>query len=190
MSSVAHFSLAQYMLMAEAGVFDGKHHQRVELIRGEIREMTPIGTPQCEVVDRLTRWSIDNLPAERAWVRIQGTLTLPALESAPEPDVLSLVPKDYSQGHPGPGDVLLLIEVAGSSLAEDTGEKAQLYAEAGIEDYWVVNPVDNCVEVFRDPQPTGYQSREIRRGDEQIRPIAFPDVVLEPSIVFAPWQPS
>lgn len=184
MSTVAHFTLAQYELMAEAGVFDGKHGQRVELIRGEIREMTPIGIQHGDVVDRLTRWSIENLPAERAWVRIQGTLTVPALESAPEPDVLWLVPKDYSQGHPGPEDVLLLIEVAESSLAEDTGEKAQLYAEAGIADYWVVNLVDNCVEVFRDPQPSGYTSRQTRRSDEEIRPLALPDVALKPSALF------
>jgi len=184
MSSVAHFTLAQYELMAEAGVFDGKHRQRVELIRGEIREMTPIGIGHAAAVDRLSRWSIENLPARRAWVRIQGTLTVPALESAPEPDVLWLVPKDYSEGHPEPEDVLLLIEAAESSLAEDTGEKALLYAEAGIADYWVVNLVENCVEIFRDPQPTGYQSREIRRVDEEIRPLAFPDVALKPSAVF------
>jgi len=184
MSSVAHFSLAQYELMAEAGAFDGKHHQRVEFIRGEIREMTPIGIQHGDVVDRLTRWSIENLPADRAWVRIQGTLTVPALESAPEPDVLWLVPKDYSQGYPEPEDVLLLIEVAESSLAEDTGEKARLYAEAGIQDYWVVNLVEDCVEIFRNPRSSGYQSREIRRGEEELRPLAFPEVVLKPSALF------
>ena len=184
MSSVAHFSLAQYELMAEAGVFDGNLRQRVELIRGEIREMTPIGIGHAAVVDRLSRWSIENLPAERAWVRIQGTLTVPALESAPEPDVLWLVPKDYSQGHPGPEDVLLLIEVAESSLAEDTGEKAQLYAEAAIADYWVVNLLEDCVEIFRNPGPSGYQTHETRRGDEESRPLVFPDLVLKPSALF------
>jgi Uma2 family endonuclease len=184
MSSVAHFTLAQYELMARAGAFDGKHHQRVELIRGEIRQMTPIGFGHATVVDRLSRWSFESLPAQRAWVRIQGTLTIPALESAPEPDVLWLVPKDYSQGHPQPEDVLLLIEVAESSLGEDTGEKAQLYTEAGITDYWVVNLVDRCVEVFREPQPTGYQSRQTRRGDDPIHPLAFPDVVFRPAALY------
>lgn len=184
MSSVAHFTLAQYELMAEAGVFDGKHRQRVEFIRGEIREMTPIGIGHAAVVDRLSRWSFEHLPARRAWVRIQGTLTVPVLESAPEPDVLWLVPKDYSQGHPEPEDVLLLIEVAESSLAEDTGEKARLYAEAGIADYWVVNLVENCVEIFRNPGPSGYQTHEMCRGDREIRSLAFSDIVLKPSAMF------
>ena len=184
MSSVAHFTLAQYELMAEAGAFDGKHHQRVEFIRGEIREMTPIGIGHAAVVDRLSRWSLENLPAQRAWVRIQGTLRVPALKSAPEPDVIWLAPNDYFQRHPEPEDVLLLIEVAESSLAEDTGEKAQLYAETGIADYWVVNLVDDCIEVFRKPQSSGYQSREVHRGEEELRPLAFPDVTLRPSALF------
>jgi Uma2 family endonuclease len=184
MSMVTRFTLEQYELMAEAGVFDGKHHQRVELIRGEIRHMSPIGIPHGAVVDRLARLSFELLPSERAVVRIQGMLTLPELESAPEPDVLWLAPRDYFQRHPKPDDVLLLIEVAESSLAQDTGEKAQLYAEAGIADYWVVNLLESCVEVFRDPRPDGYQSRQVRRGDEEIRPLAFPDVIFAPSQLF------
>ncbi|MHC4403546.1 MAG: Uma2 family endonuclease, partial [Planctomycetota bacterium] len=126
MSVVARFSLEQYELMAEAGVFDGKHRQRVELIRGEIRHMTPIGIRHGAVVDRLNQLSMELVPRGGAVVRIQGMLTLPALESAPEPDVLWLAPKDYFQGHPKPEDALLVIEVAESSLSGDTGEKARL----------------------------------------------------------------
>jgi Uma2 family endonuclease len=184
MSVVTRFTLAQYELMAEAGVFDGKHRQRVELIRGEIRQMTPIGIRHGAVVDRLNQLSMQLLPPGGAVVRIQGMLTLPALESAPEPDVLWLAPRDYFQRHPEPEDVLLLVEVAESSLAEDTGEKAQLCAEAGISDYWVVNLLEDCIEIFRDPQPSGYQSRQKRRGDEAIRPLAFPEVVIRPSLLF------
>ncbi len=181
MTSVAHFTLAQYELMAEAGAFDGKHHQRVELIRGEITEMEPISVRHAAVVDRLTRLSTRLLGEDLAEVRIQGTLRIPKLESAPEPDVLWLAPKDYFQGHPEPEDVLLLIEVSEGTLAYDMGDKALLYAEAAIRDYWVVNLTDDCVEVMRDPQPTGYQSRRVVRDDEEVRPLAFPDVVLKPS---------
>jgi Uma2 family endonuclease len=184
MSVVTHFTLEQYELMAEAGVFDGKHRQRVELIRGEIRRLTPIGPRHAWVVDRLAAWSFEVLPSDRATVRIRGMLTLPALESAPEPDVLWLAPKDYFQGHPVPEDVLLVVEVAESSLAEDTGEKARLYAEAGIADYWVVNVSGDCIEVFRDPQPGGYGSRQTRRGDDEVCPLAFPDTVIRPSLLF------
>jgi len=186
MSTVTRFTLEQYELMAEAGVFDGKHRQRVELIRGEIRQMTPIGIRHGAVVDRLARLSIELLPSHRAVVRVQGMLTAPALESAPEPDVLWLAPKDYYRGHPRPEDVLLLIEVAESSLTGDTGEKANLYAASGIADYWVVDLSDDCVEVFRDPRPSGYQSRQKRRGEDELRPLAFPEVVLTPSALFRP----
>jgi len=186
MSVLARFTLEQYELMAEAGVFDGKHRQRVELIRGEIRQMTPIGIRHGAVVDRLNQLSMELLPPGSVVVRVQGMLTLPALESAPEPDLIWMAPKDYFHGHPTPEDVLLLVEVAESSLAQDTGEKAQLYAEAGIRDYWVVNVLEDCVEVFRDPGPTGYRSREIRRGDEALRPLAFPEVILRPALLFRP----
>lgn len=188
MSTVAHFTLAQYELMARAGAFDGNHHQRVEFIRGEIREMSPIDPRHASIVDWLNAWSFENTDRRQVIIRIQSTARIPELESAPEPDVLWLVKKDYSTRHPEPAEILLLIEVAESSLAEDTSEKAQLYAETGIADYWVVNLVEQCVEVFRDPQPSGYQSRQIGRGEEEIRPLAFPDVVLKPSIVLRPSQ--
>lgn len=181
MSTVARFTLAQYQLMVESGAFDGKHHQRVEFIRGEIREMSPISPGHAWAVDRLTEWSFEERDRGRVIIRIQSAARIPELESAPEPDVLWLVRKDYSKEHPEPGDILLLIEVAESSLAYDTTEKAQLYAEAGISDYWVVNLVDNCIEVFRDPGPSGYRSRQTHGGGEEIHPLAFPDVVLNPS---------
>jgi Uma2 family endonuclease len=119
-------------------------------------------------------------------VRIQSPTRIPKLESALEPDVLWLVNENYSTSHPEPEDVLLLIEVAESSLTYDTGEKARLYAEAGIADYWVVDLAEDGVEVFRDPQPSGYRSRRTHRGDEEIRPLAFPDAALKPSALFRP----
>jgi len=184
MSIVAHFSLQQYELMVEAGAFDGRHHQRVEFIRGEIREMTPIGIGHAAVVDRLNRLSMELLPADRATVRIQGTLRAPSVESAPEPDVMWLRPKDYFQGHPEPEDVFLLVEVAESSLPTDVGEKAALYAEAGIQDYWVVDVDEQSVEVFREPGPSGYRSRKTHRGGGLLHPLAFPDVALDPAQFF------
>ncbi len=188
MSSVAHFTLAQYELMVESGAFDGRHHQRVEFIRGGIREMSPISPRHAWAVDWLNAWSFQHTDRGEVIVRIQSSARIPNLESAPEPDVLWLVNGDYSTRHPEPDDLRLLIEVADSSLANDIGEKAQLYAEAGIADYWVVNLVEDCVEVFRDPQPTGYRSRQTYRGDEKVQPLASPDVSLEPSDLFAAPQ--
>jgi Uma2 family endonuclease len=77
---------------------------------------------------------------------------------------------------PAPAGVLLLVEIADSSLEYDRDTKALLYAEDGIVEYWLVNLIDDVVLVYRDPSPTGYRSvQTFRRGDE-IRPLAFPDV--------------
>ena len=186
MSTVARFSFDQYELMIEAGAFAGKHRQRVELIRGEIRQMSPIGAPHARFVDLLTRLSIELLPESRAWVRIQSTLAIPALDSAPEPDVLWLAPRDYSERHPEPQDALLVIEVADTTLALDLGEKALLYAEAGIVEYWVVNLIDRCVEVFREPSASGYSSHTTLRGNDEVRPVAFSDLALRPAALVKP----
>lgn len=183
MSTVTQFTLAQYELMVEAGAFDGRHRRRVEFVRGEIRDMTPAGPRHAWVVDRLNAWSFENTSREEVVVRVQSSIRIPKLESAPEPDVVWLVNEDYSSRHPEPADVLLLVEVAESSLAYDTGEKASLYAEAGIADYWVVNLPQAQIEVFRDPGPSAYASREIHRGDDEVRPLARPGVMLRPSLL-------
>ena len=126
MSTLAHFTLAQYELMVEAGAFDGKYHQRVEFIRGEIREMTPFGPKHAWAVDWLNAWSFENTSRQEVIIRIQSSARIPNLERAPEPDVLWLAKRDYSSRHPEPADILLLIEVAYSSVAYDIGEKARL----------------------------------------------------------------
>ncbi len=182
MSIAAHFTIGQYEKMIAAGVFDDRDGRRIELFRGEIVEMSPIGNRHAMAVDRLTRLSVQWLPSERAHVRIQGPLVLSDQESRPEPDVLWLAPGDYGDP-PVAADVLLLIEVADATWAYDTREKALLYAEAGIADYWVVNLVDEYVRVLRDPGPKGYRSVREYRGDEEIRPLAFPELTLCPAAI-------
>ena len=177
MSIAAHFTIAQYEKMIEAGVFNDRDGRRIELFRGEVVEMSPIGDRHALAVDRLARLSIQHLPAERAHVRIQGPLVLAEQESRPEPDVLWLAPGDYRDA-PEAADVLLLIEVADTTWTYDTREKAQLYAEAGIADYWEVNLVDQYVVVFRDPGPKGYLNRREYRGDAEIHPLAFPELAI------------
>ncbi|MCH8923112.1 MAG: Uma2 family endonuclease [Planctomycetes bacterium] len=88
-------------------------------------------------------------------------------------------------GHPLPEDVLLLIEVADSTLESDCGEKAMLYAETGVADYWVVALEQRAIRVFRQPTAEGYQSKLVMHGDEELRPLAFADVVLKPAQIFA-----
>jgi len=183
MSIATNFTLRQYERMVESGAFDGENRERVEFIRGEIRKMSPIGYRHCLVVDLLSRWSFDNLTGDQATIRIQGSVQIPSLSSQPEPDILWLAPRLYSKGHPTTDDILLVIEVAESSVAYDTGEKAQLYAEAGVADYWVFNLVEDCVEVYRQPQATGYKSLTTYREQEEVRPLAFDKLSLKPATI-------
>jgi Uma2 family endonuclease len=184
MSTVAHLSLTEYDRMIAAGVFDHGRRRRLELIHGEIREMTPIGSEHEVAVDYLTEWSFRSLPPEWAWIRVQNSIGLPELDSAPEPDIAWVARRDYSRARPTAADVLLVIEVAESSLKYDSGEKADLYAAAGIADYWIVNLVDRRIEVRRDPSAEGYRSHAIRAGEDEIRPLAAPEIVFRPSLLW------
>ena len=181
MSTIARLSLAEYDRMIDCGVFDQGRRRRLEFIRGEIREMTPIGSSHEEVVDRLAEWSVRNTAPGEFRIRVQNSIGLPELESAPEPDIAWVVADDYSGRRPQASRVRLVIEVAESSLRYDCGEKADLYAEAGVSDYWVVNLAERTVEVRRDPVDGRYRSVEAFRGDEELRPLAKPDLVLRPS---------
>ena len=176
--------MEEYDRLIESGAFDGRNARRIELIQGELREMTPIGIAHENAVDKLTVWSIDSAPRGKVRVRIQNSLALTVLESVPEPDVAWVVEREYAHARPNERDVLLIIEVAESSLAVDRGEKARLYATAGITDYWIVNLVDNCVEVYRQPSHGRYQRSQSYLSGEKITPLAFPDVELPVSLVF------
>jgi Uma2 family endonuclease len=183
-STIARLSLAEYDRMVQRGVFDEGKRRRLEFIRGQIREMTPIGPLHEVVVDRLSEWSIRSLPEGKAWVRVQNSIGLPDLESAPEPDLAWVARRDYSQGRPTAKDVLLVIEVAESSLAYDCGEKADLYAAAGIADYWVINLPKRTVEVRRGPTSEHYRDLTTHTGDAEIRPRAMPEITLRPSMLW------
>ncbi len=185
MSMIAHLSLTQYDRMIEHGVFDQGPRQRLEFIRGEIREMAPFGSQHEEVVDRLTSWSARILPEAKIRLRVQNSVGLPVLESAPEPDIAWVVQRDYTQARPTSADILLVVEVAASSLAHDTGEKADLYAAAGISDYWVVDLENRLIEVRRDPLAGRYRSMQTYSGDDEIHPLKLPEVGLRPVMLFA-----
>lgn len=182
MSTIARFSLAEYDRIVESGAFD---QRRLELIRGEIREMTPIGPEHEDVLDQLNVWSVESVSPRKARVRVQQSIGLLELDCAPEPDIAWVAPRRYSTGRPQAADVFLIIEVADSSLAYDRGDKAAMYAQAGIADYWIVNLRDRVVEVYRDPQSDGYREVSIYRDQDEVRPLAFPDVILWPATLWA-----
>jgi Uma2 family endonuclease len=184
MSTVASFSLEQYERMVEAGAFDGRFRQHVEFIRGEIREMNPIGSFHAQVLSDLTDWSYDVTPRNEIAIRVQTTLRMPLCNSAPEPDLIWVRRGNYSQKHPEPRDVLLLIEVAESTLDDDRGEKLELYAEASIADYWLVNLRDYSIEVYRQPEGRAYCSCQQHGAGTIIRPLALPEAKLAIDDIF------
>jgi Uma2 family endonuclease len=185
MSTIARFSVKEYERIVATGVFGGKNRRRIELIRGELREMNPIGPEHADIVAWLTAWSLKAVAPDSISVRVQSPIALGTAESEPEPDIVWVGPKRFLSGHPTPNEVLLLIEVAESSLDFDRGEKADMYAEAGISDYWIVNLEDRTVEVRRDPKGGGYRSLRTFGGGETVQPLAASDARLIVDSLFA-----
>jgi Uma2 family endonuclease len=112
---------------------------------------------------------------------VQSAIRVPQTQSEPEPDLVWAVERDYSRGKPAPENIRLVVEVAESSLDHDLGEKAALYAAAGIRDYWVVDLIDRRIVVHRDPAPEGYRDIRGCSGEDEVRPLAHPEGVLRPS---------
>jgi Uma2 family endonuclease len=116
MSSALRFTVAEYDRMVERGIFADRCERRLELIHGEIRQMVPPNPSHEEIVDLLMYWSVDHAPRDRVRVRVQNSLGIPELDSVPEPDIAWMLAQSYRKRRPRPTDVLLLIEVAESSL--------------------------------------------------------------------------
>lgn len=178
------FSLEEYERMVEAGIFGPEAN--LELIQGEIIEMTPPGPAHEASVARLHRM-FAKLVSDDVLIWPQGNaIRLPHSKSRPQPDIALLRWRDdyYVNKRPFPEDVILLIEVSDSTLKFDRGSKLELYAEAGVPEYWVVNLVENVVEVYSDPGGGKYQLvMKYKRGETLELPgglegsIAVDDVV-------------
>lgn len=176
--AVSHhrFTVEVYEQMIAAGVLTEGDH--VELIRGEILDKMPIGDRHAACVNRLTRLLV-RLLDERAIVSIQNPIRLD--DSEPDSDVALLRSRDdfYAGGKPTAADVFLVVEVADTSLAFDREVKRAIYAEAGIAEYWIVDLLDDAVEVYRGPRPDGsYADRATVGRGATLAPTAFPDAAI------------
>jgi Uma2 family endonuclease len=163
------FNVAEYYRMADAGILS--EDDRVELIEGEIVEMSPIGVRHQACVDRLTR--LLHLRVGRiAIIRVQGPIRLGEY-SEPQPDLalLRLRNDHYTQGHPMPADVLLVIEVAETTREYDRNVKIPLYAQAGIPEAWLVDIPEGVIYVYWQPSQGAYQQvRRFQRGETLTSP--------------------
>ncbi len=166
----------RYHTMIESGIIG--EDERIELIEGEIVTMSPIGSEHSGIVDQLSEILVDQL-AKRAVVKVQGPIQLDE-HSEPEPDIVLSKPRRdyYKRSLPTPADVLLVIEVADSSLAYDRTVKMPLYAQAGIAEAWIINLIDRWIEVYRDPSPAGYTTMLKILPGRTIAPQAFADVIV------------
>ena len=170
------FTVDDYYDMAEAGILT--HDERVELVNGEIIEMSPIGKRHRSSVYALGHLISLQL-GEQAIVGVQNAVHLDNCREF-QPDVTILRSSDdfYLSNPPGPDDVLLLIEVSDSSLSYDRDVKLSLYARAGIREFWIVNIPDSIVEVYTNPSDGEYQTRRVFGADESVSPSAFPAISL------------
>ena len=157
--------------MIDVGILG--ENDRVELIRGVIVAKMPIGDPHVTTVNRLNR-VFNRLTDDTIIVSIQNPIRL--ADSEPEPDVVLMKARD---GKPSPADTVLVIEVADDSLENDREVKGPLYAENGIVEYWIVNLIDKCVEVYRQPRADGtYDEVRTLRGGETTDIISIPGITL------------
>jgi Uma2 family endonuclease len=148
-------TVADYHRLGTAGILG--EDDRVELLEGQLVDMSPIGPRHALTIDVLNELLVMAV-AGRAMVRVQNPIVLND-RSEPQPD-FTLVRRPwrgYPDAHPGPDDVLLLIEVADSSLDFDRGAKLELYARAGIREFWIVDLTTDCVLVHRKPSGNRYQ---------------------------------
>lgn len=166
----AKFTLDDVFEMMRIGALDPD--AKVELIDGELVEMSPQNSPHMYARHAIGRRLIREL-GDGVYVHIEGTLRL-APRTAPSPDIFIHAASIRAEDVRGP-DVLLLIEIADSSLTRDLRAKAELYARLGVPDYWVVDAVGRRIFVHRGPTADGYgKVIEVQSGGE-VAPLAFPD---------------
>ena len=179
------WTVNDYHRMGELGILDSS--ERTELLSGQIVLMTAKGTPHVTAL-RLLATTLDTLLTnEPALVSTQDPIQLDNF-SEPEPDLAVVQGEilDYADQHPRPEQVYLVVEVADSTLKQDCGLKARLYAQAGIADYWVLDLNNRQLHMFREPTPTGYTRHLILTEPNQASPLAFPQLSLDLTAILPP----
>ena len=171
------FTVDDYYRMAEVGIL--KPQDRVELIEGEIVEMSPIGIRHAMTVNRANMIFARGV-GDRAVVAIQNAAHIDNYNE-PQPDVVLIRPREgfYGMAHPAPEDVLLLIEVSETSFRFDRNVKLPIYARSGIREVWIVDLNNDVVHMFRNPSERNYSDATSKGRGESISLEAFPDFSVQ-----------
>jgi Uma2 family endonuclease len=171
------FTIRDYHRMGEAGILH--EDSRVELVEGELVTMSPIGSVHVAAVNRLVRL-FDRAVGEGAIVSVQNPVVLDDY-SEPEPDIALLRPREdfYQSALPGPDDILLLIEVADTSLRYDREVKIPLYARHGIPETWLVDLENERLIIFSSPSEQGYQGERVQDNLTSVSPQRLPAIALD-----------
>lgn len=174
--------VTDYYRMAEAGILG--EDDRCELIEGEIIDRAPIGSEHLSSVNRLTRLFSKNLN-DQAIVSVQNPVRLNR-RNEPQPDLALLRYREdfYRDAHPGPEDVLLIIEVADSSARYDREIKLPLYARHRLPEVWLVDLRQRRVEIYRQPDGTAYRETRFASGPDTASPLALPECRVDVSALF------
>jgi Uma2 family endonuclease len=167
------FTSDDVLKMAEAGLFGPE--ERIELIDGQIFEMSPTGDRHILCVN-LATFIFTEAFGRQAVVSIQNAMHL-NIHNMPQPDVVVFKPRAdfYASGRPTPADVLFLVEVSDSTLRRDRHIKLPRYAAAGIPEVWIEDLKHEWILVFRDPEGGQYRTQLRYGGDDSIAPRAFPN---------------
>lgn len=168
------FTTQQYHLIHEAGVFS--QGDRFELINGEITEMSPIGRKHAACIIRATKLLQKKL-GDLVLISVQNSIHLSDV-SEPQPDFAVLTPRDdcYEEGLARPADILLLIEVADSTIAYDRNVKMPLYSAAGIPEMWLFDLNERVIEGYSQPSARGYKQMHRYEQGDIFSMLAFPDI--------------
>ena len=185
--TIKRFTVEEYHRLGELGFLTAD--DRIELIRGELVYMAAKGTAH-EACNRKLIRELFKLIGDRATLQDQSPVVMQT-DGAPEPDfaVVKNRDDDYVSSHPTPEDVLLLIEIADSSLTYDQETKLCLYAENNIQDYWIFNLLENVLETYSEPYQKlqgafGYRLKRVLLTNEAIALPHFPDLILDLSKTF------
>lgn len=182
MSTIAKLSGNDFDRMVARGAFLDLEPLKVELIRGELRFMNPAGPVHEGEIQFLMEWSILHTSPQEVMVRVQSSINCG--DHRPEPDVVWTRRMTAKRIRPSHTDVLLLIEVSDSITEQDLGEKAKLYAEHDIPEYWVVDIKAEQVHVHRTPSTGVYRSLQSFDKSAAISPLCQPKAVLSLTELF------